>query len=138
MDESWGIHLTRVAGDAPAQVDALADRFGGRVGLHGILGRLDRRARRSRIGRALGRDGHARADAGRPGRARDHFVSTSRGQLARGSLYVGEPGRFRENARAMPMGPEDLTYEGPTDLLWSLAEHPARRWLYSMRRSFFA
>lgn len=329
VDESLGIHLTRVAGDAPAQIDDLADRCGGRVGLLGILGRLDRPARRSRIGRAFGRDVHeafawnrwdgldpfwwpqgisGSADASADGRVEGrrllsvawysrtgkgcrvtfvdlerlryqhvlvvhptlepvnihaggmvwcgrslhlaatargivtcnlddiiihphlgpilpasatyrggtepghdrmrysflsldrfgtpptlvageyrhsagtgrllryeidsdtgllvagadrrsrpldletgtpeqmqgalvahgtHFVSTSRGQVTRGSMFVGGPGRFREHPRAMPMGPEDLTYEASEDLLWSLSEHPGRRWFYSMRRSSF-
>ena len=67
VDESLGIHLTRVAADS-GRIDALADRSGGRVGLTGVLAHLERRARRSRSGQLLGRDVHRayawdRADA---------------------------------------------------------------------------
>ena len=36
-----------------------------------------------------------------------------------------------------PMGPEDLSYWPSTDRFWSVSEHPHRRWVFSMKRSFF-
>jgi hypothetical protein len=71
--------------------------------------------------------------------ARETYVVTvSHGPWAPGSLYVGRPGRFRERKLAVPMGPEDLTYSGPDDLIWSVTEHPRRRWFFSMRRERLA
>lgn len=66
-----------------------------------------------------------------------HHVTVSRGPLLPGSVYVGEPGAFRQHRFATPMGPEDIAYWPSTDLLWSLSEHPRRRWVFAMRRSFF-
>jgi hypothetical protein len=43
-----GVHLLRSA-DRAEEVDALADRLGGRVGLRGVLADLDRRARAVRV-----------------------------------------------------------------------------------------
>ncbi len=43
-----GLHLLRGA-DRVDEVDALAERLGGRVGLAGVLGDLDRRARTVRV-----------------------------------------------------------------------------------------
>jgi hypothetical protein len=37
----------------------------------------------------------------------------------------------------VPIGPEDISYWPSTDLLWSLTEHPGRRWFFSMRRGWF-
>lgn len=68
--------------------------------------------------------------------ARETYVVTvSHGRWAPGSLYVGRPGHFRERRLAVPMGPEDLTYSAQDDLIWSLTEHPGKRWFFSMRRS---
>ena len=64
-----------------------------------------------------------------------HFVTVSRGPWRPGTLLVGRPGAFRQRRWATPMGPEDLTYHPPTDLLWSVTEHPHRRWIFAMRRS---
>ena len=55
-----------------------------------------------------------------------------------GSVYVGRPGAWRRHRWAVPMGPEDLTYWPSTDGLWSLTEHPRRRWVFAMRRSRLA
>ncbi len=66
-----------------------------------------------------------------------YHVTVSHGPLVPGSMYVGEPGRLRHFRFATPMGPEDIAYWPSTDLLWSLTEHPRRRWVFAMRRSWF-
>lgn len=63
------------------------------------------------------------------------YVTSSRGPLGLGSLYVGSPGRFRRHRWALPIGPEDISYWPSTDLLWSVTEHPWRRWVFSVKRS---
>jgi hypothetical protein len=35
------------------------------------------------------------------------------------------------------MGPEDIAYWPSTDELWSVSEWPRRRWIFSMKRSWF-
>ncbi len=66
-----------------------------------------------------------------------HHVTVSRGAWWPGDVYVGEPGSLRRRRLAVPMGPEDLSYWPSTDRLWSVSEHPRRRWIFSMRRSWF-
>lgn len=66
-----------------------------------------------------------------------YFVTTSHGPAAPGSVHVGRPGAFRQHRWATPPGPEDIAYWPSTDLLWSVSEHPGRRWVFSMRRSWF-
>ncbi|QIG44255.1 hypothetical protein G5V58_17075 [Nocardioides anomalus] len=65
------------------------------------------------------------------------YVTASHGPRMPGSVYVGEPGAFREHRWAAPMGPEDIAWDADTDLLWSVTEHPRRRWVYAMPRSYF-
>lgn len=65
------------------------------------------------------------------------YVTASTGHWVPGSVYVGGPGAFRRFRYATPMGPEDITWWPSTDLLWSVSEHPRRRWVFSMRRSRF-
>ncbi len=65
------------------------------------------------------------------------YLTSSHGPWAPGSLWAGEPGGFRERRRAVPMGPEDLAYDAATDRLWTVTEHPRRRWVVSIRRSSF-
>ncbi len=67
-----------------------------------------------------------------------YHVTVSHGRLMPGSLYVGQPGALRRHRFATPMGPEDIAYWPDTDRLWSVTEHPWRRWIFSMRRSRFA
>jgi hypothetical protein len=38
---------------------------------------------------------------------------------------------------ATPMGPEDLSWWPSTDELWSVTEHPDRRWVFCMKRDWF-
>jgi hypothetical protein len=63
-----------------------------------------------------------------------YYVTTSAGRHRRGSLWVGVPGAFHQHRRALPVGPEDLTYRPETDELWSLSEHPGRRFVFAMDR----
>lgn len=65
------------------------------------------------------------------------YVTASHGPWVPGSVHVGEPGAFRHHRWAAPMGPEDIAYDAATDLLWSVTEHPHRRWVYAMRRGWF-
>lgn len=68
---------------------------------------------------------------------RTWYVTASTGPWVPGSVYVGRPGEWRRHRWATPMGPEDITWWTSTDLLWSVTEHPRRRWVFSMRRSWF-
>ncbi|MFC4785454.1 hypothetical protein ACT8ZV_13325 [Nocardioides sp. MAHUQ-72] len=68
----------------------------------------------------------------------DYFLTVSHGTRKPGSVYVGRPGAFRRRRFATPMGPEDIAYWPSTDLLWSVTEHPRRRWVFAMRRSRLA
>jgi hypothetical protein len=63
------------------------------------------------------------------------FVTTSRSSHLRGGLHHGRPGDFASVRRALPPGPEDLTYVAGEDRLWSLAEYPRKRWVYAIDRS---
>jgi hypothetical protein len=65
------------------------------------------------------------------------YLSSSHGPWGLGSIWSGAPGELREHRWALPMGPEDLTHDAHTDRLWTVTEHPWRRWVVSMRRSRF-
>jgi hypothetical protein len=65
------------------------------------------------------------------------YLTSSHGPWALGSVWSGEPAGFHERRRAIPMGPEDLAYDAAADRLWTVTEHPRRRWVVSMRRSSF-
>ncbi len=65
------------------------------------------------------------------------YLTASTGPWVPGSVYVGRPGAFRRYRWATPMGPEDIAWWPSTDLLWSVTEHPRRRWIYAMKRSWF-
>ncbi|MFC6286217.1 hypothetical protein ACFP3Q_07945 [Nocardioides sp. GCM10027113] len=60
-------------------------------------------------------------------------VSTSHGPFTLGSLHRGEPGAWTRHRWATPMGPEDLVGWPSRGELWSLSEHPHRRWVYPIR-----
>jgi hypothetical protein len=66
-----------------------------------------------------------------------YYVTVSHGPWKPGSVYVGTPGDLVEHRFATPMGPEDIAYWPSTERFWSVSEHPHRRWVFSMRRSFF-
>ena len=65
------------------------------------------------------------------------YVTASTGPWVPGSVYVGHPGSWRRFKWATPPGPEDVALWPSTDELWSVTEHPRRRWVYAMRRGFF-
>jgi hypothetical protein len=64
-------------------------------------------------------------------------VTTSRGRLRRGSLWVEREGELRHEEFATPPGPEDLTYWPERDQLWSLSEHPFSRYVFALDRRRF-
>ncbi len=66
-----------------------------------------------------------------------YYVTVSKGPRTFGSVYAGRPGAFQRHRWATPMGPEDIAYWPSTDELWSVSEHPRRRWIFSMRRGWF-
>ena len=66
-----------------------------------------------------------------------YYLTTSHGPVTPGAVQVGRPGHFRRHRWATPLGPEDIAYWPSQDLLWSVTEHPHRRWIFSMRRSWF-
>ncbi len=61
------------------------------------------------------------------------FLSVSHGTRTPGSLYAGRPGAFRRHRWATPVGPEDLSAWPARDELWTVTEHPRRRWLVALR-----
>ncbi len=63
------------------------------------------------------------------------YVTVSHGPTVPGTVYVGTPGRLRPRRLAVPMGPEDIAAEPGSDRLWTLTEHPGRRWVLALRRS---
>lgn len=63
-----------------------------------------------------------------------YYVTVSRGQSRLGHLYVGTPGALTPYRWALPPGPEDISYWPSRDQLWSLSEHPGRRYVYVMDR----
>lgn len=85
----------------------------------------------------LGEHGTARAQGVVVARGVYH-VTSSHGPWLPGTVHVGRPGDFRAHRLATPMGPEDLAWWRATDLLWSVSEHPRRRWVFAMPRSLFA
>ena len=64
-----------------------------------------------------------------------YYVTTSHGPWTPGSVHVGTPGAFRRRRWATPIGPEDLAWWGNQGLLWSVTEHPRRRWIVGMAKS---
>jgi hypothetical protein len=66
-----------------------------------------------------------------------HHVSISRGPWMPGTMAAGQPGSMRVRRWAVPMGPEDLAYWPSTDRIWTVTEHPRRRWIVSVDRRWF-
>lgn len=122
-----------------------------------VAGEYGRRGQSTRLARydldpatllpATGEDGYSRPTGIDEGGVRQmqgavvargrHYVNVSRGPWASGSVYVGRPGALREHPFAVPMGPEDLSYWPSTDTLWTVTEHPRRRWVCAMPRAWF-
>jgi hypothetical protein len=93
---------------------------------------------------ATGEDGFARPVLDERGEVRmqgavvadgSYYVTASQGQWKPGTVHVGRPGAFAAHRFATPPGPEDLVWWPATDLLWSVTEHPRRRWIYAIKRS---
>ena len=66
-----------------------------------------------------------------------YYVTSSRGRYRLGWVYVGEPGKFRSFPRALPVGPEDISYWPSTRPALVLSEYPGRRFVFAMKRSRF-
>ncbi|WP_141014294.1 hypothetical protein [Nocardioides sambongensis] len=66
-----------------------------------------------------------------------YYISSSRSARRPGAVFVGRPGDLTEHRFATPIGPEDLVWWPETGSLWSVSEHPRRRWIFSMRPSSF-
>ena len=62
-----------------------------------------------------------------------YWVSASHGPRRRGHLWVGSgDAPFRKYAMALPVGPEDLSYDPGTGTLWTQTEHPGQRQVLSL------
>ncbi|GAA1936632.1 hypothetical protein GCM10009797_32890 [Nocardioides hwasunensis] len=83
-------------------------------------------------------DGGVRRMQGAVIAAGRYHVTVSNGPWGPGTVYAGRPGSMKRHRWALPMGPEDLSYWPSTDRLWSITEHPRRRWIVSMDRAFFS
>lgn len=64
-----------------------------------------------------------------------YYVTTSRGRWRLGNLHVGAPGHFRRIPRALPVGPEDITYWPSQRAFWSVSEYPGHRYVFSVDKS---
>ena len=57
-----------------------------------------------------------------------YIVAASAGQRRRGHLWTGRAGgEWRQHREALPVGPEDLTYDPGSGRLWTQTEYPGRR-----------
>jgi hypothetical protein len=120
----------------------VAGEYGRRRGATTRLARFGVDAASSLL--ATGDDGRARpttvedgARARMQGAARvdgTWHATVSMGPWLPGGLASGAPGRLRLQPLALPMGPEDLTWWPSTRRLWSVSEHPGRRWIFSFPR----
>jgi len=62
-----------------------------------------------------------------------YYISTSRGSLTPGSLWVRRADEeARECRGVLAIGPEDLTYWSQDDRLWNCSEYPGNRYVYAM------
>ncbi|MFS3128949.1 hypothetical protein ACLM5J_11155 [Nocardioides sp. Bht2] len=68
----------------------------------------------------------------------DWYVTTSNGPLWPGTVHAGRAGALRARHLVTPIGPEDVVHWPEHDELWSVTEHPYRRWVFSMRRDWFS
>ena len=60
-------------------------------------------------------------------------LTASHGPWGLGSLWSGPADDLRERRHALPMGPEDLDYDANRRRLWTVTEHPWRRWIVAVR-----
>ena len=58
------------------------------------------------------------------------YITTSNGQRRGGDLLVGHPDALVRHEGVLPPGPEDLAHEPGSSRLWSVTEHPGKRWIY--------
>jgi hypothetical protein len=66
------------------------------------------------------------------------YISSSRGEDTQGSICTySQASGPTEHARALPPGPEDFSYWGLKDQLWTLAEHPGKRSVLALKASSF-
>jgi hypothetical protein len=66
------------------------------------------------------------------------YVSSSRRVDTPGVIYTfTKKSGSTEHARALPPGPEDLSYWQSKDQLWTLAEHPGTRSVFAVKASSF-
>ena len=62
-----------------------------------------------------------------------YCVSASHGSHRRGHLWVGSAeAPFRKYPEALPIGPEDLSYDPAVGRLWTQTEHPGQRLVLSV------
>jgi len=88
--------------------------------------------------RPLGLDQGVRQTQGAVWAHGRYHLTVSHGPWVPGSVVVGRPGAYVRHRWATPMGPEDVSYWPATDQLWSLSEHPRRRWVFALDRSRFS
>jgi hypothetical protein len=66
------------------------------------------------------------------------YLSTSDGDANKGDLVTFVPvANPVIHPNTLAIGPEDLSYWGPTGALWTATEHPGQRCVYSFRASAF-
>ncbi|MDQ3627781.1 MAG: hypothetical protein M3419_03030 [Actinomycetota bacterium] len=64
-----------------------------------------------------------------------YYVSASQGRKHPGHLYVGDgASAFAKLTGALPVGPEDLSYDPGTDRLWTVTEYPGERYVLAVPR----
>lgn len=116
------------------------------VGLDGealVFGEYDNATATKRLGRGLPDGPIAVHEAGvRRAQGVAHvdgrwYVTASNGTRRLGTVWSGPEGGLREHRNAVPVGPEDLAYDPASDRLWTVTEHPGRRWVVSVRRRRF-
>ena len=62
-----------------------------------------------------------------------YVVSASNGAYRRGHLWTGVAGGpWTRHARALPIGPEDLSYDQAAGRLWTQTEYPGKRYVLSV------
>jgi len=62
-----------------------------------------------------------------------YVVAASDGRRRRGHLWTGRTGgEWRQHREALPVGPEDLTYDPTSGRLWTQTEYPGRRIVLSL------